>query len=47
MDSLFVRGHPYNINKNKPLSGTSKSRGRYKSLGKFVKVCWRCIKEWN
>jgi hypothetical protein len=25
--------------------GRSKSRGRSKSLGKFVKVCWRCGKE--
>ena len=27
------------------MSGRSKSRGRSKSPGKFVKVCWKCRKE--
>ena len=33
-------------NKNKSSSGRSKSRGRFKSPGKLVKVvCWKCGKE--
>lgn len=38
-DFLFVRGRSQNKNKNKP------SSGRSKSLGKLVKVCWKCEKE--
>ena len=34
-----------NINKNKSLSGRSKSRGRSKSPGKPIEVCWKCRKE--
>ena len=44
-DALSVQGRSQNINKNKVLSGRSKSRGRSKSLGKFLKVCWKCGKE--
>jgi hypothetical protein len=33
------------INRSKSSSGRSKSKGRYKSHGNFVKVCWRCGKE--
>jgi hypothetical protein len=43
--ALFVRGHSQERNKNNSSSGRSKYRGRYKSLGKFVKVCWRCGKQ--
>jgi hypothetical protein len=42
---LFVRGCSQERNKNKSSSGRSKYRGRSKSSGKFVKVCWRCGKE--
>eukprot|EP00253_Pinus_taeda_P030009 PITA_30009 len=38
-DTLFVRGWSQNKNKNNSLTG------RYKSPGKFVKVCWKCGKE--
>ena len=34
-----------NRNNNKVLSGRYKSRGRSKSPGKFLKVCWKCGKE--
>ena len=34
--------------KNKSSSGRSKSRGRFKSPGKPIKVvCWKCGKEWH
>jgi len=29
------------------LTGRYKSRGRYKSPGKLIKVCWKCGKEGN
>jgi hypothetical protein len=45
--ALFVRGCSQERNKNKSSSGRSKSIGRSKSPGKFVKVCWRCGKEWH
>ena len=38
-DALFVQERSQNRNKNKV------SSGRSKSLGKFVKVCWKCGKE--
>ena len=45
-DALSVRGRSQNINKNKSSSGRSKFKGRYKSLGKLIKVvCWKCGKE--
>ena len=44
-DALSVRGRSQNINKNKVSSGRSKSRGRSKSPGKPIKVCWKCRKE--
>eukprot|EP00253_Pinus_taeda_P005186 PITA_05186 len=44
-DALSVQGRSQNINKNKSLSGRSISRGRSKSPGKPVKVCWKCRKE--
>ena len=44
-DALSVRGRSQNRNKNKVSSGRYKSRGRSKSPGKFVKVCWKCGKE--
>jgi hypothetical protein len=46
-DTLFARGHSQERNRSTFSSGRSKSKGRYKSLGKFVKVCWRCGKEGN
>ena len=44
-DALSVRGSSQNKNKNKVSSGRSKSRGRSKYPGKFVKVFWKCGKE--
>jgi hypothetical protein len=44
-DALFARGRSEERNKSKFSSGRSKSKGRYKSPRKFVKVCWRCGKE--
>jgi hypothetical protein len=41
IDALFSRGPSQEIN------GSKSSNGRSKSLGKFVKVCWRCGKEGN
>ena len=38
-DALSVRGRSQNINKNMFSSERSKSTGRSKSLGKFLKVC--------
>lgn len=43
--AFFIRGLSWNRNNNKSLSGGSKSRGRSKSPGKFVKVCWKSKKE--
>ena len=36
--TLFARGHSHEINRSKFSSGRSKSKGRSKSIGKFVKV---------
>lgn len=44
---LFIRGCSYNRNKDKCLSGRSKSRGTSKYLGKSIKICWSCGKERN
>jgi hypothetical protein len=44
-NALFVRGRSHDRNRSKYSSGRSKSKGRYKSLENFVKVCWRCGKE--
>ena len=44
-DTLFARGRSQERNKSNFSSGISKSKGRYKSPGKFVKVCWRCGKK--
>jgi hypothetical protein len=46
-DTLFARGRSQERNRSKFSSGRSNSKGRSKSLGKFVKVCWRCGKEWH
>jgi hypothetical protein len=43
--TLFSRGCSQKRNRSKFSSGRSKSKGRYKSLRNFVKVCWRCGKE--
>ena len=43
-DALSIRGRSQNKNKNKVSGGRSKYRGRSKSPGKFVKVCWKCEK---
>jgi hypothetical protein len=45
IDALFARGRSQERNKSNFLSGISKSKGRSKSPGKFVRVCWRCGKE--
>ena len=44
MPYLYEEG-PINQNKNKFLSAKYKTRGRSKSLGNLVKVCWKCGKE--
>jgi hypothetical protein len=46
-NTLFARGHSQERNRSTFSSGRSKSKGGYKSLGKFVKVCWRCGNEGN
>jgi hypothetical protein len=45
--ALFARGRSQERNRSKYSSEISKSKGRYKSPVKFVKVCWRCGKEGN
>ena len=40
-DALSVLRWSQNMNKNNSSSGISKSRGRSKSLGKHVNVCWK------
>jgi hypothetical protein len=45
--ALFARGRSQERNRSKSSSGISKSKGRSKFPGKFVKVCWRCGKEGN
>ena len=47
MDSLSVRGHPQERNKNKGSRGRSKSKGRSKSPGKGIRKCWKCGKVGN
>jgi hypothetical protein len=44
-ETLFARGRSQERNRSKFSSGRSKSKGRYKSPGIFLKVCWRCGKE--
>jgi len=43
-NTLFARGCSQERNRSKFSCGRSKFKGRYKSLGNFVKVCWRCGK---
>jgi hypothetical protein len=43
--ALFARGCSQEINRCKSSSGRSKSKGRSKSPGNFVKICWICGKE--
>jgi hypothetical protein len=45
IDTLFARGRSQERNRSNFSSGRSKPKGRSKSLGKFVRVCWRCGKE--
>jgi hypothetical protein len=42
--ALFGRGRSKERNRSKSLSQISNSKGRSKSLKKFVKGCWRCGK---
>jgi hypothetical protein len=44
-NALFARGSSQERNISNFSSGRSKSKGRSKSPGKFVRVCWRCGKE--
>jgi hypothetical protein len=44
-DALFARGRSQERNRSNFSSGRFKSKGRSKSPGKFVRVCWRCEKE--
>jgi hypothetical protein len=43
-NTLFARGCSQERNISNLSSGRSKSKGRYKSPGNFVRVCWRCGK---
>jgi hypothetical protein len=43
-DALFIRGHPQDRNLGKPSGGRSKSIGRSKSPGKYLRKCWKCGK---
>jgi hypothetical protein len=43
-DSLFVRGRTQDMNPGKPSGGRSKSIGRSKSPGKYLRKCWKCGK---
>jgi hypothetical protein len=45
IDTLFARGGSQERNRYNFSSGRSKSKGRFKSPRKFVRVCWRCGKE--
>ena len=45
--ALFARGRSQERNISNFSSGRSKSKGRSKSPGNFVKVCCRCGKEGN
>jgi hypothetical protein len=44
-DTLFSRGLSQERNRSNFSSGRYKSKGRCKSPGKFVRVCWRCGEE--
>jgi hypothetical protein len=44
-DGLFARGRSQEINRSNFSNGRYNSKGRSKSSGKFVRVCWRCGKE--
>ena len=44
MDSLSMRGHPHERNKNKRYGGRYKSKGSSKSPGKGIRKCWKCGK---
>jgi hypothetical protein len=44
-NALFARGCSHDRNRSKSSNGRSKSKGISKTLGKFVKVCWRCGKK--
>jgi uncharacterized C2H2 Zn-finger protein len=46
-DALFVRGHTQDRNPGKSLVGISKSTGRSKSLGKYLRKCWKCGKTYH
>jgi hypothetical protein len=43
-NALFARGRSQERNRSNFSSGRSKYKGRSKSPGKFVRVCWRCGK---
>jgi hypothetical protein len=43
-NSLFVRGHTQDRNPSKISGGRSKSTGRYKSPGKYLRKWWKCGK---
>jgi hypothetical protein len=43
-DDLFVRGHTQDRNLGKPSRWRSKSIGRSKSPGKYLRKCWKCGK---
>lgn len=42
-DALSIRGHSQERN-NRSLGNRSKSRGRYKSLGQYLRKCWKYSK---
>jgi hypothetical protein len=46
-DALFVRGCTQDRNPDKPSRWRYKSIGRSKSLGKYLRKCWKCGKRWH
>jgi hypothetical protein len=45
--ALFIRGRTQDRNPSKPSGWRSKSTGRSKSLGKYLRKCWKCGKTGN
>jgi hypothetical protein len=46
-NALFVRGRTQDRNFGKPSGWRSKSIGRSKSPGKYLRKCWKCAKTWH
>jgi hypothetical protein len=46
-DVVFVRGRTQDRNLGKSSGGRSKSKGRSKSPGKYLRKCWKCGTTWH